>query len=168
MKNYGRTFNWGVILSSAITRALERTKENNIELAPSFFMLAYLLDCMCASFEFISMNWETNNNLPISEVFQHLQFNKYKSSYSIIWDFFWAPLFKFFYGKECPSLFEDAKMVIKYIGDWFLVEEYTYIRIYGITTPPYILPKYVLDNLLLSQIAFQTIIVHFNSFLSKG
>jgi hypothetical protein len=106
--NYGWTFKWGAILSSTITRALERTKENNTELALSFLMSAYLLDYVCASLEFLGMNWEKNNNLPISEIFQHLWLNKYKSSYSIIYDFCWAPLSEFFYGKECPRLYEDA------------------------------------------------------------
>jgi hypothetical protein len=58
-------------------------------------------------------------------------------------------------------------MVIKSIGYWFLDEDYTYIRIYGVTAP-HILPKYVPNKLFLSKIAFQTMIVGFNSFLSKG
>lgn len=117
--------------------------------------------------KFPSMDWEKDSDLPLNMVCKNLWLSKYKWSYSFICDFFWAPSFKFFHGKECPRLLEEAKVVIKSIGYQFLFEEYTYLRIYGVTDPPHILPKYVLDRLILSEIAFQTMIVGFNNFYLK-
>ena len=58
-------------------------------------------------------------------------------------------------------------MVIKSIGDWYLFEYYTHLRIYGVIDPPNILLKHVPDRLVLVEISFQTMIVGFNNFLSK-
>ena len=60
-----------------------------------------------------------------------------------------------------------SKTMIISIGDWYLQEYHTYIRIYGATDPPHLLPKYVLDKLVLAEIAFHNMIIGFDSFLTK-
>jgi hypothetical protein len=67
---YGWTFNWGTILSNTITPVLKKSKENQMELAPTFFIFAYLLDCICALIYFPGMDWHENDTLPIYRVCQ--------------------------------------------------------------------------------------------------
>jgi hypothetical protein len=52
---------------------------------------------------------------------------------------------------------------IKEIGDWYIGKHYTYIRIYGSTGAPHFLPKYILEKLLIREIAYQTMEVGITS-----
>jgi hypothetical protein len=77
--------------------------------------------------------------------------NKYKKQYSTICDFFLALLYKIIFYRECPRLIEDARKLIKYLGNWYLQEDLTYLRIYGATTTPHLFPKYVPDRVVLGE-----------------
>jgi hypothetical protein len=48
--------------------------------------------------------------------------------------------------------------VIKRIGDWYLMEHGTYIKIYRATKAPHLLPRFVPDKLVLQEVAYQTMI----------
>jgi hypothetical protein len=43
---------------------------------------------------------------------------------------------------------------IKEIGDWFLDEEFSYIRIYGCEGAPHFLPIYVPNQLALREVSY--------------
>jgi hypothetical protein len=53
---------------------------------------------------------------------------------------------------------DKVQAIVKIIGDWYLLEYGTYLRIYGATKSPHFLPKFILDRLVLQEIAYQTII----------
>jgi len=53
---------------------------------------------------------------------------------------------------------EGARVTVGSIGDWYVTKNHTYIRIYIATKAPYILPKYVIDHVILSKIAYQTFV----------
>jgi hypothetical protein len=53
---------------------------------------------------------------------------------------------------------DKAHAIVKRIGDWYLLEYGTYIRIYGATKAPHLLPKFFLDKLVLQDIAYQMVI----------
>jgi hypothetical protein len=44
------------------------------------------------------------------------------------------------------------------IGDWHVMENGTYIRIYGATTAPQMFPIFILDKNKLWEVAYQTLI----------
>jgi hypothetical protein len=46
---------------------------------------------------------------------------------------------------------------LKDISDWYIGRYYTYIRIYGSTSAPHLLPRYVLNKVIIRKIAYQTI-----------
>jgi hypothetical protein len=52
---------------------------------------------------------------------------------------------------------KDMK-VIRRIGDWYLMEHRTYIRVYGAMNLPHLLPRFVPDKLVLQEVVYQTII----------
>ena len=130
-------------------------------------MYAYLLDCVCAFIKFMGMSWEKDSALPIYLVCRNIWLSKYNGFYFLICDFFWDPLYNIFHGKEYPRLIEEAKIVIRSTEDWYLLKDHTYLKIFGATTPPHLLPKHVPDRLVLVDILFQTMMVKFNSFLIK-
>jgi hypothetical protein len=53
---------------------------------------------------------------------------------------------------------DKAIAIIRRIRDWYLMENDTYIRIYGAMKPPHLLPRFVPDKLVLQEVAYQTII----------
>jgi hypothetical protein len=44
------------------------------------------------------------------------------------------------------------------VGDWYLMEYETYIRVYVATKSPNLLPKFIHDSLILQEIAYQTLV----------
>jgi hypothetical protein len=58
-------------------------------------------------------------------------------------------------------------MLLRSIGNWYLKEDHTYLRIYGVTAPPDLLPKYITNILVLGEITYQTILRGFNASLAK-
>lgn len=42
------------------------------------------------------------------------------------------------------------------IGDWFVGEKFTYIRIYDATKAPILFPKIVIDHMVLTEITYQS------------
>jgi hypothetical protein len=110
-------------------------------------MASYLLDVICARNVFVGMNLSWH----ISELLVHVYFNvlwenRYKKSYSLICDEFIARIHFILFKKECPRLSVAVKKVIEKVGHWYLDERDTYIRVFGATGAPHLLPTHVPDR----------------------
>jgi hypothetical protein len=57
--------------------------------------------------------------------------------------------------------------LLRSIGSWYLQEDHTYLRIYGVTAPPHLLPKYVPIRLVLGEIFYQKNLQGFSASLAK-
>jgi len=114
------------------------------------------------------MGWAWSiSNIPVQVYCKDLWENKYKRQYANICYHFFAQAFELILGKPAPILSDEAMQVLSNIGDWYIEKDFTYIRIYGATAAPHLLPKFVLDRLVLREIAYQTILHGFNAFLVK-
>jgi hypothetical protein len=60
-----------------------------------------------------------------------------------------------------------AKKMISKVGHWYLKETDTYIRLFGDTGTPHLLPTLVPDQLVVGEIFYQTIMQGYNSTLVK-
>lgn len=63
---------------------------------------------------------------------------------------------------------DKAIVVIKRIGDWYLMEHNTYIRVHDATKAPHLLPWFVPDKLVLQEVAYQTVIYGVGGMLYLG
>ena len=52
------------------------------------------------------------------------------------------------FNKEAPTFSPEAKTLIATIGDWYVGESFTYIRIFG-SNAAHMLPKFVHERLVL-------------------
>jgi hypothetical protein len=95
--------------------------------------------------------------------FQMLWENKYKKYYRLIRVYFLSQLYFIIFHKECLRVTDRAKKMINYIGDLYLEEDFTCIKIYGATMSPHIFPKYVKYRFDVGEIASQTILQGFNT-----
>jgi hypothetical protein len=60
----------------------------------------------------------------------------------------------------------EKKMISK-VGHWYLDENDTYIRVFGATEAPHLLPVYVADRLVVGEICYQTILQGYNATMVK-
>ena len=66
------------------------------------------------------------------------------------------PLYRMMYNEDPPRCSPEAQIDIIPIARWFGEEWFTYIRVFGSTVPPHVLPLYIPDKLLAREIAYQT------------
>ena len=59
--------------------------------------------------------------------------------------------------KEAPAFSAESRALIATMGDWYVSESFSYIRIWGSNTV-HMLPKIVPDRLVLEVVSFQTVI----------
>jgi hypothetical protein len=55
-------------------------------------------------------------------------------------------------------MIDKAIIIIKRIMDWYLMEHNTYLKVYGAMKSLHLVPRFVLDRLVLQEVAYQTII----------
>ena len=99
-----------------------------------------------------------------------LRASRFKKHFNAIHDDFMDPLYSIIFNQLVPRLSKKSTKTIKIIGDWYIQEYFTYIRDFGASSAPYLLPQYVLYILVLRWISHHTIIkwITFSlSYLSK-
>jgi hypothetical protein len=67
----------------------------------------------------------------------------YKKHIYDICDYFLAPLHTIIFGYTPYRISKESMATLKDIADWYMGKYYTYIRVYGNSEAPHILPKYV-------------------------
>jgi hypothetical protein len=109
-------------------------------------MASYLLDVICARnvFPGLSLSWNVSE-FPVHVYFSVLWENKYKISITTICDGFIAQVHSLIFKQDFPRISEATRRVISKIGHWYLEERSTYIRIFGATGAPHLLPSHVPD-----------------------
>ena len=72
-------------------------------------------------------------------------FSKYAGFYKLICEEFFMPLYELIFLKEPNFLSDNAMEVICEYGDYFFSHEGTYLRMYGGSKAPFMLPKCAMD-----------------------
>jgi hypothetical protein len=66
------------------------------------------------------------------------------------------PLHNLLFNQPAPRFTKEDINAIKEIGDWYIDEDFSYIRIFGCVATPHLLPRYVPNKLVLREITYQT------------
>ena len=82
-----------------------------------------------------------------------------------------AKIYKLFFEERFPRVFPEMMQILqlsnsKKIGDWFLIEFGTTIRLYGFMHPPYILPTFLTTRVFSLELIRQKLIVEEENFLN--
>lgn len=164
----GQVFNWAHILSVNLLNTIKIVKEASGRKNPGFYMSAFLVDAVCSSNSFPLMGWTWKPDMPPVHIYCcELWASNFRKHIYEICDNFMAPLHSLIFNKPAPRLSIEARNTIRSIGDWYIEEFYTYIRILGHTSAPHLLPKYVPDRLVLREIAYQTVVEGVTALLSS-
>jgi hypothetical protein len=114
---------------------------------------------MCTTHKYRMMGWIWKLYDPTIHVYCKVIWeNKFYTEYRMICKHFLAPLYEFIFCTAPPFMTYKSIVVIMRIGDWYLMEHDTYIRVYGAMKPPHLLPWFVPDKLVLQEVAYHTII----------
>jgi hypothetical protein len=156
----GYTFNWSKILSNNLAQEVSnyRVARSKGQLV-SFYMSAYIMDTIFFVTPFPLMNWSWNITYPepIHEYHSVLWEENAKNAFYEICHFIVIPMHKMFYGCEPPHIFETVSENLKAIADWFIDENFYYIRVYGCSIPPHALPKFLPNRLALREVSHQIV-----------
>ena len=113
------------------------------------------------------MGWDQNPSMLLVHVYcSELWASNFKKYFNAIHDDFIDPLYSIIFNQLAPRLSKEARETIKIIGDWYIQEYFSYIRDFGASSAPYLLPQYVLYSLVVRQISHHTIIKWITFFLS--
>ena len=82
-----------------------------------------------------------------------------------------SEVYKVFFHHKLPRVLPMMKEFLQFspekrVGDWFLLEEGTVIRVYGFTHEPYILPAFLTPNIFALELIKQKLIVENEHFIN--
>jgi hypothetical protein len=80
-----------------------------------------------------------------------------KDSFYEICHFMVIPLHQMLYDYAPPRISELVIGSLRAIADWFIEENFSYIRVFGCSIPPHVLPKFLPDRLVCREVAYQIV-----------
>jgi hypothetical protein len=131
-------------------------------------MFSYLIDCVLAKVDFpkLGCTWDKATN-PVYTAFRMMWAQNYKPSYKLICEGFIMPLYEKIFKEEPNCLSENAVEVLENYGDFYFSEQGTYLRMFGGTKAPYILPQYATDYVVLKEAVRQIFLDGIGAMLHK-
>jgi len=112
--------------------------------------------CFFTTFQTMGWKWTLQDPYPIhlshKNIWElHCIPHFYKIFHVVV-----LPLHQIIFNKKAPRFSQEAATHLLTVGKYFIEEWFTYIRAFGITSDPHVLPLYVSDKLLAREIAYQT------------
>ena len=100
------------------------------------------------------MNWKwTKQSPPVHILCSVLWEDNYINLIYEIYDKFIGANYFMLYKKDAPSFYEQDKSLVSTMGDWYIGEYFTYIRIWG-SMPVHLLPRIVPDKMVLEEVSY--------------
>ena len=116
-------------------------------------MSSFLLDCIIYRHKFEKINcvW-IEGKAPIYITYQIIGAHKYHTLYQLICEELIRPLYSLIFLEDCPCLSKGVVESIKEFGYYFFTKEGTFLRMYGGTREPSLLPKYATNYIVLKEV----------------
>lgn len=152
---------WAKILSDNLITAIVsyRSKRSMSQrIYPPFYLATYVIDSICyvSKFPVMGWKWTTQDPLPIHVYHKVLWDSQFTPYFYQICHGLILPLYRMLYDKDPTRCSPKAQIGIIPIARWFGEELFTYVRVFGSTVPPHVLPLYIPNKLLAREIAYQT------------
>ena len=80
----------------------------------------------------------------------------YVTMFYDIYESFLGWVYFLIFNKEAPTFSSKAKTLIATMGDWYVGDSFTYIRVFG-SNAAHMVPKFVPEKLVLEEISFQMV-----------
>jgi hypothetical protein len=156
----GYTFNWAKMLSDNLAKEIADYKSAKSKGKPApFYMSAYVMDAICFMTPFPLMNWSWTpaSSEPIHFYHSKLWEEKAKDFFYEICHNVVVPVHIAIYGHPPPRISERIMGNLGKLADWFIEENFSYIRVFGCSVPPHALPQFLPDRLVCREVVYQTV-----------
>jgi hypothetical protein len=156
----GYSFNWANMLSDNLAKEITEYQlaKSKGRYAP-FYMSAYIMDAICFITPFPLMNWSwtPTSVKPIHFYHSKLWEEKAKDFFYEILHHVVLPIHIALYGFPPPRISDRIMGNLGKIADWFIDENFSYIRVFGCSAPPHALPRFLPDHLVCREVAYQIV-----------
>jgi hypothetical protein len=118
-------------------------------------MSTYIMDVICFTTPFPLMNWSWNPTCtePVHEYHSKLWEENDKDSFYEIGHFMVIPVHQMLYGYAPCRISESVIGNLKAVSDWFIEENFSYIKVFRCSIPPHELPKFLPNRLVCREVA---------------
>jgi hypothetical protein len=167
----GYTFNWAKILSDNLAEEITEYKLAKSKGQPApFYMSTYIMDVICFITPFPLMNWSwtPTSAKPIHFYHSKLWEDKAKDLFYEIYHNVVVPVHIALYGCPPPLISYRIMGNLGKLADWFIEENFSYIKVFGCSVPPHALPIFLPDRLVCREVAYQTVIGSINKELKAA
>jgi len=149
-----------MLSDSLFNRITEYREKKAVGRASGFFMSAYIMDAICSMTPFPLMNWawSPTEEKNVHEYHDKLWENNANKFIYEIFNWVMVPLHVAIFGLTPPRISHSVAANLSRIADWYVEEEFSYLRVFGATVPPLALPQFIPDKLACREIARQTVI----------
>jgi hypothetical protein len=122
-------------------------------------MSAYIMDAICfmTPFPLMSWSWTPTNVEPIHFYHSKLWEDKARDFFYEICHYVVVSIHIALYGFPPPRISDRIMANLGKIADWYIEENFSYIRVFGCSVPPHALPKFLPDRLVCREVAYQTV-----------
>jgi hypothetical protein len=157
----GFSFDWAKLLADSLTsRITEYRAQRESKKATSFFMSTYIMDAICFMTPFPLMNWSwaPSNTEPIHVYHSKLWEDKDKECIYEIFNWVMVPLHVAIFGQLSPRISNSVTTNLSNVVDWYIEADFSYVRVFDTSVPPYALPLFLPDKLLCHEIDRKTVL----------
>jgi hypothetical protein len=153
----GYTFNWAKMLFDNLAKEIAEYKSKKSKGKPApFYMSAYVMDTICFMTPFPLMNWSFNptSSEPIHFYHSKLWEENAKDSFYEICHNVVVPVHITIYGHPPLDILERIMGNLGNLVDWFIKENFCYIRVFGCSVPPHALPYFLPERMVCREVVY--------------
>jgi hypothetical protein len=147
----GYSFNCSKMLSNNLAKEITEYQLTKSKVQSShFYMSAYIIYSICFITPFPLMNWSWTQTSaePIHFYHSKLWEEKARDLFYEICHYVVVPIHITLYGCPPPRISDRIMGNLGKIEDWYIEENFSYIRVFGCLVPPHALPKFLPDQLV--------------------
>jgi hypothetical protein len=148
----GFSFNWAKILSDNLAKEITEYQSMKAKGKPTpFYMSAYIMDAICfmTPFPLMSWSWTPTNVEPIHFYHSKLWEDKAKDFFYEICHYVVVSIHITLYSFTPPRISDRIMANLGKIVDWYIEENFSYIRVFGCSVPPMIYQFFYQINCML-------------------
>jgi hypothetical protein len=167
----GYTFNCAKLLSNNLAKEIVNYKTKMSKGQPTpFYMSEYIMDAIYFMTPFPLMNWSWGSTSAESIHFYHSKLWEGKSkdfTYKICHHVV-VPIHIALYGHPPPQILERITGNPGTLADWFIEENFSYIRVFECSIMPHSLPCFLLDQLVCREFSYKIVMGGINKELKAA
>jgi hypothetical protein len=156
----GYSFNWAKMLLDNLAKGISDYKTTKSKGKPiPFYMYTYLMDSIyfMTPFPLMKWRWTLASAEPIHFYHSKLWEEKAKDLFYEMCHNVVIPVHISLYGHPPPRISDKIMGNLGKLADWFIEENFSYIRVFGFSVPPHALPRFLPDMLVCREVVYQIV-----------